>query len=649
MKRIGNRLAARLGVFIAVLGVLLATVGAPPARAELFSPRQAWMRDATAGLFLHWGLRTTRTDPAAAPFRNTDCAAWEAEVTGSGWSANKWVSAAQELHAQYLVLASFHSRLGYARPWPSRIPGSCSTRRDFLGETIAAAKAKGLKVILYMTDDPQWFWEGLRERPADPKNPQPGDLDQPNWFDSAGYSKFKGHDVSLLTRPGFGEFSYDNFFEVMRNYPDLGGFWIDNDNAYWEQHNLYQQIHQIRPDMLLSNNNEDTPEMDTVSNEQKTGMTPPYDYNSALWTSMPRLTESDYKLPSKGNWWYDGEGASRAGGSPVDYKLTIGRLISNVGASSKALEAETSKENGDFPPNQEAFNSFAADYLTPIWESIHGVEGGGYMYGGLKPGAWNDGAYGFTTISKTNPNLHYVHVIDRPSGDSLQVRDNGYNIKKVTDVRTGEQFHFQQSAGTVTIEGITNWDPYDTVLRVETNGRFGIYDKATVTASASSSATSHDASALVDGDYLTWWDNNTVLPATITLDLGKVTKVAYLAINQREWSSTQPRVSFGHPEDSARIKGYQVDVSTDGVAWTTVIGCATMPSARAVQFIDLNVDKARFVRLTVNSNWSSPTLPEYYNKLKIDEMWAGREYPNGGGTPPLPSGGAACPTVAGPQ
>lgn len=48
-------------------------------------------------------------------------------------------------------------------------------------------------------------------------------------------------------------------------------------------------------------------------------------------------------------------------------------------------------------------------------------------------------------------------------------------------------------------------------------------------------------------------------------------------------------------------------------------------------------------------DWSSPTLPEFYNRLKIDEMWAGREYPNGGGTPPLPSAGAACPTVAGPQ
>ena len=637
-----TRLAARLAVMAAVLSTLLVGFAPPPAHAELFSPRQTWLRNATAGLFLHWGLRTTRTDPTAPPFKNTDCAAWEAEVTNTGWSADKWVSAALKLHAQYLVLATFHSRLGYARPWPSQIPGSCSTKRDFLGETIVAAKAKGLHVLLYMTDDPKWFWEGLQ--PATPA-PDPNDLTRPSWFDSAAYSAYKGQAVNLNTRPGFGQFSYDNFFEVMHRYPDLGGFWIDNLNQYWLDNHLFEQVRALRPEMLLSNNNEDTPLFDTVSNEQKTGMTPPYDYNSALWTSMPRLTESDYKLPTKGNWWYDGDQPGHAGSAEVDYKLSIGRLISNVGASSKALEAETSKENGDFPPNQAAFNDFMSSYLTPIWESVSGVEGGGYMFGGLKPGAWNDGAYGFTTISKTDPDLHYIHVIDPPTTNTLRVRDNGYNIKRVTDVRTGQKFHFRQSAGTVTIEGVTNWDPYDTVLRVETNGRFGIYDKAPVTASTSSSAGGHDASALVDSDYLTWWDNNGTMPATITLDLGRVTKVAYLAVNQREWSSTQPRKSFGHLEDSARIKAYGVDVSTDGVTWTTVIGCATMPTARAVQFVDLNVDKARFVRLTVTSNWSSPTLPEFYNKLKIDEMWLGREYPNGGGTPPRPSGGAGCPTT----
>ena len=37
----------------------------------------------------------------------------------------------------------------------------------------------------------------------------------------------------------------------MRNYPKLSGFWIDNDNEYWEQHQLYEQIPQLRPDMTL--------------------------------------------------------------------------------------------------------------------------------------------------------------------------------------------------------------------------------------------------------------------------------------------------------------------------------------------------------------------------------------------------------------
>src|SRR3954470_1427820 len=104
-----RRAAARLGVRTVVASIGFVTLGAAPAQADVQNPRQTWMRNSTAGLFLHWGLRTTRSDPAAPPFTNTDCAAWESEVTNTGWSANKWVSAAQKLHAQYLVLASFHS------------------------------------------------------------------------------------------------------------------------------------------------------------------------------------------------------------------------------------------------------------------------------------------------------------------------------------------------------------------------------------------------------------------------------------------------------------------------------------------------------------------------------------------------------------
>jgi polygalacturonase len=224
---------------------------------DLENPRQDFLRASVGGLFLHWGLRTA---PA-----HTSCTAWENDVTNGGWTPDYWVKEAQKLHTQYLVLATFHSRLGYARPWPSKIPGSCSTKRDFLGELITAAKGKGMKVILYMTNDPQWHDEGGHE-----------------WLDSAAYSAYKGKNVDLTTNDGFGQFSYDNFFEVMDRYPDLGGFWIDNDNSYWESHNLYQQIYDKRPNYTLSNNNEDTPIMDMISNEQKTGMTPSYDYPQAV-------------------------------------------------------------------------------------------------------------------------------------------------------------------------------------------------------------------------------------------------------------------------------------------------------------------------------------------------------------------------------
>src|SRR4051794_12991312 len=110
----------RLAGLIAVALSLFATVLAQPpsARADLQNPRQAWLRGSQAGLFVHWGMRTS---PGY-----TSCSAWENAVTSGGWNAGYWVSEAQKLHAKYIVLASMHSRLGYARAWPSKVPGSCS-------------------------------------------------------------------------------------------------------------------------------------------------------------------------------------------------------------------------------------------------------------------------------------------------------------------------------------------------------------------------------------------------------------------------------------------------------------------------------------------------------------------------------------------
>lgn len=574
----------------AVLLLLLGSLVALPAHADLRHPRQAFLRGSTAGLFLHWGERTSP--------QHTNCATWEADVVSGGWTPSYWVNEAKKLHAQYIVLATFHSRLGYARPYPSSIPGSCRTTRDFLGELIDAADAQGLKVINYMTDDPQWHDEGLSS----------GD-----WLNSAAFSGYAGHTVDLTTRDGFGEFSYLQFFEQMQRYPKLAGFWIDNDNAYWERNDLYAKIYQQRPDMTISNNNEDTPIMDMISNEQKTGMTPSYDYPQAVYTALPRLIEADFKLPAGGPWWYGGSDEA------VDRKLTLGRLITNAGSSVKALMAETAMVNGRFPTQQANFNTFANTYLSEIWESLGGTEGGGYMSGGLKPGFWNNGAHGVTTIARNDPDRHYIHVLTPPTGGTLSVRDNGYRISSVTNLRTGAAVPFTQSGGSLNLTGIASWDPYDTVFKVVSSGREGI--DSGVTLSAGSSTSGHAASAAGDGDYLTYWDSDAAEPARLTFDLGSAKRVRYLAFNQREDSTVYP--SSG----SARISGYQVHVSNDGSTWGSAVKTGTVPNARGVQIIDLTETTARYVRLTKTGHHS-------ISRWRVDEAWVGGQYAAGATQPP---------------
>jgi hypothetical protein len=528
--------------------------------------------------------------------RHLDCAEWERDVTGDGWTPNYWVDEARKLGASYMVLATFHSRLGYARPWPSTIPGSCATQRDFLGELVQAGKAKDVRIILYMTDDPQWHNEQGVET-----------------LDSVAYSAYKGEQVDLTTRRGFGMFSYDLFFEVMDNYPDLAGFWIDNDNEYWEENHLYEQIREKRPSWLLSNNNEDTPIMDTVSNEQKTGMTPPYDYPQAAFTPMPRLVEADYKLPSTGEWWFDG------GNHQVDFRLSTGRYITNAGSSMKSLMAETPMVNGRFPQPQVDFNNFMAGWVPPIRSSLQGTEGGGYMYGGMQPGFWNDGAHGVVTV-EPGARIQYVHVVTRPRTDMVRLRDNGYKVTQVTDVRTGEQMRFNQSGGHLTVLGVRNWDAYDTVFKVYTDGQPFFYDQSTLKASASSSRDGQPASNLVDGSFENYWDSGAQLPVSMTLDLGDRLKVAYLAVSQREWSPTYARSTFGRPEDSARIKDYRVYLSDNGVQWGQPVRIGAMRSARGVQFIDIGEQHARYVKLEVLSTWGGPQAPRFFRELQIDEI-----------------------------
>jgi alpha-L-fucosidase len=170
----------------------------------------------------------------------------------------------------------------------------------------------------------------------------------------------------------------------------------------------------------------------------------------------------------------------------------------------KSLMAETAQVNGKFPSNQVNFNNFMKGYLSPIWESIGGTEGGGFMYGGMPGGNLGNGAYGYTTVKKNDATQQYVHVLTKPSsGTSVKLRDGGYHVTRVTNLRTGANVSFSQGSGFLTISGVSTWDQYDTVLKVTTTGaRVGV--TGGVKASASRSASGHGAANLVDGSSLNY-------------------------------------------------------------------------------------------------------------------------------------------------
>jgi alpha-L-fucosidase len=114
------RTRGKLGTVATIVALFAAMLAIPgsPARADVLNPRQDWLRNSVSGVFLHWGMRTAPS--------HSSCSAWEDAVTKGGWSADYWVQETKKLHAKYMVLASFHSRLGYARAWPSAPSGTSS-------------------------------------------------------------------------------------------------------------------------------------------------------------------------------------------------------------------------------------------------------------------------------------------------------------------------------------------------------------------------------------------------------------------------------------------------------------------------------------------------------------------------------------------
>ncbi|NQX66498.1 alpha-L-fucosidase [Paenibacillus alba] len=554
---------------------------------------EQWYTSAKVGLMIHWGMTTGQTnDDIAAYYNITD---FEAAATAGGWNANKWVDEALRIKAKYITLCSFHSVMGYIKPWRSAIPGTMVTQRDYLGELVAAAHAKGIKVIVYITPDPKWH-----------------DRFGYEWMDNAGYRNYKNdQSIDMNTKKGWAQYSYDIVDELLTNYPNIDGLWFDGWNQYWDDLGLIEHIRSRNDNLVTIGNGRarDLQIADADSLENRaSSYTPSYNIPSGFQAVPSRATAENFKIG--GGWWYHGDENTF-----VDIPQTIRYIAVAAGSNFNVDIGEGPKIGGEMSVSLTNVNTQINAFLNWAGESIFGTAGGGFHKGGFQPGNWNLGSFGVTTLVPGG-NTHYIHVLTSPtSGNQIVIPDVGYTVSKAVLLKTGQPLTFSQNGGYVTIS-VPAWDSIDTIIKLTATNPLNILPRASITATASSEDPSHPVASAVDDDYTTYYSaaSGAALPQSITLKLNQKADISGLRIQQTEDRPVTTGQEGAPPP--TRLKDYEVYVSNDGLNWGTPVKTGTLMNQRGVQQILFNTlqTQKRYVKFKVLNNYNNDGV------LKIAQM-----------------------------
>lgn len=559
-----------------------------------------WYREARIGLFVHWGMQTGEyaEDPSGPEFRYRyeDVAEFEREAGQAGWHAGRWVSTAKRLQAKYITVASFHCELGYLKIWPSDVPGSPSTKRDYLGELIEAADSEGIRIVVYIN--------------RDAKNASHAGV---VWLDREAYRTYKQDPAIDIAAPeGYLAYSIDVMEELLRRYSRIAGFWFDGYHDKEEAQAVFARLHRIRGDLVLINNDfsdAPVPDEDAMAIEDfgKIGE-PAYDLASGTWVGPG---DKEFAFKAKWDWVYLGEGRPHwkyyelnYARVPSDAEL-VRRIVTAAGNSWNANLGFGPKIGGDFPDVLETFVDHFERFLSWASESIHGTVGGGCGEGGLPPGHWNDGAYGVTTRTPGGE-THYIHVLTPPSGMRLRLADAGYAVERAADLRTGEPLRYSQAEGWLTID-VTTWEATaregDTVIKLFAAAERRAISPRLLTASASSELPFRPAARVLDGRANTFYRGAFAhgWPQHLTLKLAEPREVSGVCILQPE---TGPVTEGGYAAPvGERIRAYEIAVSEDGATWREA-AAGELRNQRGMQVVPFAPRTASHVRLTARSNYA---------------------------------------------
>lgn len=198
---------------------------------------------------------------------------------------------------------------------------------------------------------------------------------------------------------------------------------------------------------------------------------------------------------------------------------------------------------------------------------------------------------------------------DYPRGYRVQVSNDGTNW---TTVKEGQGFGWKQA--------ITFAPQYAQYVRVEQTGtapdwwqiaEFHVYsvpalDNSGWTATASSSDTAgNEPSHGIDGNASTWWASGTpqVNGQSYQVDFGKKETFSRVLIDAGSLTTDYPR-------------GYDIQVSNDGVNWTTVSSGTGTDAALLAEFMPQTARYLKVVQTGNSTNWWSIAELKVYGELE---------------------------------
>ena len=346
--------------------------------------------------------------------------------------------------AKYLTICSFHSGGGYIKPWPSQVPGSECTKRDFYGELITRASQLGIKVIVYINCDPNvwtfrngvWLYESKRNE------------------------------------KGWTSYVFDVVDELLDRYgSQISGFWFDGAadgygngrTGIWQDQGTIAYIHDRYPNCIVCVN----PGMDTTIFEgydvlygEFTDATPSPSYNVPSAYLPTRLISTDLccEVPvfiGNDYIYWAGQESPR-----MDTATVIKSMVCVAGNRSRwdTTLITNPKIDGSPPTAVNTQMSEIGTFMAWAGESIYNTVAGGYI-----GGFCNDSSYVVTT---KNGNTHYLHVLTKPTSDNfITVTNNGIQAARVINLNTGAVASFTQNGTSITINN-SSWDSSDTIFKV---------------------------------------------------------------------------------------------------------------------------------------------------------------------------------------